>query len=584
MKKGMVQKLLAVTMTVALIGGCIGCGSTGTDDAAQSSETETTQEADASSNEEGETASDEVDESLSVSNEVETVDTSYANSAKVKHESLIIAIDSDPGNMLPLDQNQSGKDEVCDMVFERLYVIDGFGGDLLPCIASELPVEAGVDETSGDHMYDITIRDNVYDSEGNHITASDVAYSYEWLVTNSTPQNMGKYHSAEAVDDYTVRFYCDELDGVSDENSLFAQQWVFSEAAQKAHDFATDPIGTGPYVMKELVASSTYAFEARDDYWAEGEDYQINTANVQSVTYKIMGEASQHANALKTGEIDFSKSVPETDRAAFTNGGEYEDQYNVFAYLENMTCYMAANCDSSSVCNDVNLRKAIYYAIDGNTAAQASGNASAEVTYDIFNSKFPETKESWKTADDYYGNPSLDKAKEYLEQSNYNGETLVLLASNAPSSIQNVATVAATVLQSIGINVELSVVDSSICNSTMEDPSAWDLTISFMAADDYGVVNIARLLSTGSYSEERGTVNFIHDDKLQELVDLCNSAEGHTDENVQELHDYIIENAYARGLFAAKSYNIVSKDVTKLAMTYKYNIKPGNCIFADNEF
>lgn len=573
MKKEMIRRTFAVTMAAALTVGCLGCGSTSDQNGGTSTSGNAASEGTEAAN-----------DGLTVSNEVAQVDSTYANSATVKHDELIIAIDSDPGNMLPLDQNQSGKDEVCDMVFERLYVINGFGGDLLPCIASELPVEAGVDDASGDYMYDITIRDNVYDSEGNNITASDVAYSYEWLVNNSTPQNMGKYHSAEAIDDYTVRFYCDELDGVSDENNLFAQQWVFSEKAQKAHDFATDPVGTAPYVMDELVAGSAYKFEARDDYWAEGEDYQINTANVQSVTYKIMGEASQHANALKTGEIDFSKSVPETDRAAFTNGGEYADKYSVFAYLENMTCYLAANCDSASACNDVNLRKAIYYAIDGNTAAQASGNASAEVTYDIFNSKFPETKESWKTADDYYGNPSLEKAKEYLSQSSYNGETLVLLASNAPASVQNVATVAATVLQSIGINVELKVIDSSILNTTLEDPSQWDLTISFMAADDYGVVNIARLLSSGSYSEARGTVNFIHDDKLQELIDLCNSAAGHTDENVQELHDYIIDNAYLRGLFAAKSYNIVTNDVTKLAMTYKYNIKPGNCVFADNEF
>ena len=563
-------------MTAALTVGCLGCGST-----SDGSSTASSSGSSSAALEETEAVADA---GLTVSNEVAQVDSAYANSATVKHDQLIIAIDSDPGNMLPLDQNQSGKDEVCDMVFERLYVISGFGGDLLPCIASELPVEAGVDDASGDYMYDITIRNNVYDSEGNNITASDVAYSYEWLVNNSTPQNMGKYHSAEAVDEYTVRFYCDELDGVSDENNLFAQQWIFSEKAQKAHDFATDPVGTAPYVLDELVAGSAYKFEASDDYWAEGEDYQINTANVQSVTYKIMGEASQHANALKTGEIDFSKSVPETDRVAFTNGGEYADKYSVFAYLENMTCYLAANCDTASVCNDVNLRKAIYYAIDGNTAAKASGNVSAEVTYDIFNSKFPETKESWKTADDYYGNPSLEKAKEYLDQSNYNGETLVLLASNAPASIQNVATVAATVLQSIGINVELKVIDSSIMNTTLEDPSQWDLTISFMGADDYGVVNIARLLSSGSYSEARGTVNFIHDDKLQELINLCNSAEGHTDENVQELHDYIINNAYLRGLFAAKSYNIVTNDITKLAMTYKYNIKPGNCVFADNEF
>lgn len=586
MRKKAYQRVTAVMIAAALAIGCTACGGSSSSTSTAATTSEAASDADASAVDSTGATTDTAESSDEevITNSISEPESRYAHSATTKHDEIVIAEDGDPGNLLPLDQQTSGKDEVCDMVFERLYVIDGFGGDLLPCVAEDLPTDAGVDDSTGDYMYDIKIRENVYDSDGNNITASDVAYSYDWLVTNSTPQNMGKYHSAEAVDDYTVRFYCDELNGVSDYGNLFAQQWVFSQKAEEEHDFATDPVGSAPYKVLSITEGAEYAFEARDDYWAEGEDYQINTANVQTVRYKIMGEASQQANALRTGEVDYSKSVPETDRDDFLNDGQYASDYSVYAYLENLTFYLLPNCDSSSICSNEDFRMAMMYAIDGNTAALASGNSSAEMVYDLYNSKFPETKESWKTEDNYYSNASLETAKEYLEKSGYNGEEVVFMTTDAPIQAQNVSTVAATILQGIGVNVDLQVVSSNIANTTMSDPTTWDLTIGMMASDDYGVVDVARLMSKDSYGEGRDTMNFITDDTLQELVTTCNTVEGHTDENVQELHDYIIENAYGRGLFAAKTYNIVTSDVTELAMNYKYNIVPGKCIFADNEF
>lgn len=517
---------------------------------------------------------------LIVNNIVPELSKTYANSAKEKHDMITCISNGDPGNMLPQDTQTSGK-EILDNFFEKLYVIDGFGGELLPLIAEELPVD------NGDGTVDIKIRENVYDSDGNHLTASDVAFSYEWLVTNSTPQNMGKFHSAEAVDEYTVRFHVDTLDGVSDYGNLFAQQWIFTEQAMKDHDFATDPVGSGPYKLTKFVAGSEIVLEARDDYWLEGQDYQIARycANVQTIRYLIMGEASQHANALRTGEADYSNAISETDLPDFLNDGKYASEYVAFPYQENLTFYLLPNCDPVSPCSDENLRKAILYAVDGATCAIASGNSSAEVVYDLYNSKFPETRDSWSTTEDtFYTNPSLDTAKSYLDQSSYNGETLVLVTQDAPPSLQNVGTVIATILQSIGINIEFQVISGSIMSTTTSDPAAFDLMIGMMAADDYGVVDVARLMSAGSYGGGQETINFIVDPELQRLVTVCNTAEGHTDENTQALHDYIIEHAYGRGLFCTTSYNVVTNDVTEMAMSFKFLIIPGGCVYADNEF
>ncbi len=515
-----------------------------------------------------------------ITNLVPALSETYANSATVKHESITLATRGDPGNLLPQDTQTSGK-EILDCIFDKLYVIDGFGGDLLPLVAADLPVD------NGDGTVDITIRDNVYDSDGNHLTASDVAFSYEWLVTNSTPHNMGKYHGAEAVDETTVRFTVDEMNGVSDYGNLFAQQWVFTEAAMNEHDFANDPVGSGPYKLTSYTEGSEVVMEARDDYWLEGQDYQIARycANVQTIRYRIMTDDTQQANALRTGELDYSNSVPENDLPDFLSDGEYAANYVVYPYQENLTYYLLPNCDPASPCSDENLRKAIMYAVDGATAAMASGNSSAEIAYDLYNSKFPETREAWSTTEDtFYTNPSLETAQEYLAQSDYDGEEIVLVTNDAPAACQNVSTVVATILQGIGINCTLNVLAGSIASTTMSDPAVWDLTIGMMAADDYGVVDVARLMSKDSYGGGQETINFIVDPELQELITTCNTIDGHTDENTQALHEYIIEHAYGRGLFCTTSYNVVTNQVKELAMSFKFLMMPGGCIYADNEF
>ena len=595
------NRILAAALSGVLAFSLAACGSsssssdtsdtTSEETAEETTEEETTEEEETEEEAAEETAEETEEESSddsssTLTNAVPGLSSSYANSATVKHDSVTVIESGDPGNLLPQDTSTTGKN-ILDSIFEYLYVIDGFGGDLLPAIAESDPVAQGYDEESGYYIYDITIRDNVYDTDGNNLTAADVAYSYEWLVNNSTPQNMGKYHYSEAVDTYVVRFYCDELDGVSDYSNLFCRQWLFTEQAFNDHDFSTDPIGTGPYVVTEYVSGSSCTMTAKDDYWAEGEDYQLAQycANVEEIVWLFLGESSQHANMLKTGEGDASHVISETDLPDFLNDGEYADEYNAYQYQENLTYYLLPNCSESSVCSDLNLRMAIMYAVDSATVALASGNSSAEAVYDLYNNKFPEVKESWKTEEDnFYTNASMETAAEYLAASDYNGETIVLVTSDAPAACQNVATVVATLLQSLGLDVELQVLSSSIFNDSVLDETSWDLCISMMASSDYGVVMVARLMAEENFGDGQQTKNFITDDYLQELISLVNTIDGHTDENVQELHDYLIDNAYGRGLFCTTSYVVVTNEVEELALNFQFRMMPGGCIYVDNEF
>ncbi len=575
------KKILSMLLALAMLVSLAACGNSGSSSSQGGSSSGSAPGSSASSSGGGSSSSGSSSGSGSESTAAPSgatlteVTEVYAHSATKRHDSITVVAGGDPGNLLPQDTHNSGK-EILDGIFDRLYIIAGFGGDLLPLVAADMPVD------NGDGTYDITIRDNVVDSDGNPLTASDVAFSYEWLVNNSTPQNMDKYHGAEAVSDYVVRFTCDPLDGVSDLGNLFAQQFVFTEKAFNDHDFATDPVGTGPYKLESFTAGSEAVLTARDDYWCEGQEYQTsrNCANVQTITYKIMNDVSQQANAMRTGELDYSLNLSDTDLPDFLEGGEYSDRFGAFSYMDNLTYWLSANCSDASPCSDINFRKAIMYAVDASACASASGNTGAELVYDFYNSKYPEVKEAWSTTEDtFYTNPSLETAQEYLSQSSYDGEEIELVTQDAPQACQDVATVIATLLQSIGINCKLTIVTASVWNDVYANDDSFDLLLNMMASDDYGVVAYARLLGSGQMRTIAEK-----DPELERLVNACNTAATHTDENVQALHDLMINNAYGRGLFAAAKYNVITSDVTQICNNYKYYVIPGSCIYADNEF
>lgn len=470
-------------------------------------------------------------------------------------------------------------------VYEMLFEVDGFGREMYPVLADGDKGEfGGYDHEEGTSDYTVYICDNIYDSAGNHITADDVIYSFQQTYASGMTSGWDAYSDdcMEKIDDYTVTFHFSrELNKVGELLNIFARCFIASEAAAEASPtgFTSDACGTGPYELTDYQSGASATITKRDDYWQTDTSkiHQMNRANVDTITYRMIDDSTQYVVGLETGDLDIVEGLDTLGTTDFADGGSYSDQYNVFTYFDNGVKYLLPNCSDSSILSDVNMRLAVFYAIDNTVICSALGEGVAEPCHAIGNELFSDYDTAWDTADNYENTCDIELSKEYQEKAGYDGEPLQLICMSAYSTM---ATVIQGMLQNAGINCEISNYEYGTLMTMLSEPDDWDLFIDHVAADDY-IVNLWSHAFDNTNTDNGMTTGFVDDDTWQELLDTAKIEDTHTTENVDAWWDYCVENAYAYGICTYYKYVVYPSYVKSLAFNDKTMLIPGGCTYSE---
>ena len=134
----------------------------------------------------------------------------------------------------------------------------------------------------------VSIRDDVKFTDGEPLTASDVAFTYNLCVENSSVNDFTMLKEAVAVDDTTVEFHM---------NTPFSI-WPYTMAIvgiipEHAYDenYGQNPIGSGRYIMKQWDKGQQVIFEAYPDYYGD-------EVKMKKVTVLFMEEDAALAAAM----------------------------------------------------------------------------------------------------------------------------------------------------------------------------------------------------------------------------------------------------------------------------------------------
>lgn len=468
-------------------------------------------------------------------------------------------------------------------VYEMLYECTS-DGQRYGVLADESKgsFEPGCDHEEGTGVYTVYIYDYIKDHAGNSVTASDVAFSYNHQFNFETTSGWDDFVEATALDDTTVQFtFTKEQSNLGWFDNFFCRCFIVDEESYNASasGLAADMCGTGPYKFVSYTSGSSLTIEKNEDYWQTDESlrHQEQQANVGTITFEFISENAQRENGVVTGSLDMVQDLAYENATAFMEGGQYADLAQVYPYSQKFIYYLDPNCSEESPCSDVNLRKAIFYAIDQDGIIAALGGAYTRL-YAYANDYYSDyTMVDWAAIDTYNSKTSVDPevVQQYLDASNYNGEKLTLLLM---SNYADTGTIIAAQLAAYGINVELLQVDNATANSTQADPTAWDLYFNMMAGD-YNVQAWLHDFAYANTADGTHTANFVTDDEWNDLLILCNTEDGHTAENMQAWWEMAAENAYCMGVYAGNNYHIVPNDCVYVRLGDKLRFLPGACCY-----
>ncbi|WP_434081589.1 ABC transporter substrate-binding protein [Sanguibacter sp. Z1732] len=172
--------------------------------------------------------------------------------------------------------------------------------------------------------YTFTIRETTF-SNDDPVTADDVVYSLTSMQESPISTYAAAYGAVEsitAVDERTVEV---ELERPS--QAFFQGMGGMSGLIQPesaADGIATNPIGTGPYVLDNYATDDQLAFSVNEDYWGEA-------PSIEDVTVRIIPDGTAALNALSAGEVDVFPVITIDLWERLTTEG-FDESFNLVTY------------------------------------------------------------------------------------------------------------------------------------------------------------------------------------------------------------------------------------------------------------
>lgn len=435
-------------------------------------------------------------------------------------------LSGDVGSMNPYGPEGFSTMTVFPEIYETLFFQKTLGGEVNPLLATGYTMV-------NDKLADITIADDIYDTAGNHITASDVVFSYEQdIKEGNQPNYLGNIESIKALDDYTVEIALKSA-GVGVFEDAVCSVRIVSETQYESDHMDTVPVGTGPYVLKDWSAGSSITLEKKENYWNDDDRAAIAAANADEIVYKVITEPSQTLIALQNGEVDFSKNVAISDVYHFLEGGDSEDDFTVESVPDTLSQVIFFNCSEGNPFSDVRLRQAVSYAIDNQAVLDGVYEGRGDVCHAYGGEMSADYNPKWKEEDYYDYDP--EKAKELLTEAGYPDGLDIRLMCDSQAPHIMMAQIIQIYLQQVGINVTIDTYDEALFNTYRFDPTQWDIHINNKAGN-YVVQQWQYSLDADFYNGV--TCNWLDDAKLQELFRTAINKETHTQENVDACWEY----------------------------------------------
>jgi peptide/nickel transport system substrate-binding protein len=449
------------------------------------------------------------------------------------------------------------------LIYEPLNLYDPIkdGGSYDPWLATNTPSTGWQG-----NKYVIDVRQGVKWSDGQPLTAADVAYSINLARTNTADTYSGFVTSvANAVasgNTVTVTFkgtpaYPQFEDYLWKAPVLPQHIWSKLSSTQIATAANTNPVGTGPMTVYSTNQQEV-AYQTKPDWWATsalGLSFKFKYL-VDIVNYSTNGAALGQFTA---GNVDWSNSylpgINDLITAQNGNGGyTIKTYYSGQPYnLSGNTVWLEPN-DSKAPMSNVNFRKALAYALNPTAIAATvyGGLAKAANPTGLLPTLVSGGWVNQSVVSKYGATYNPAQARSYLAKSGYTGQTLTLMAPQGWTDWNTAQGVIQSELAAVGIHIQVvepqaparqaditaGNYDLALDNNAALDTTPWSyfqrvyqLPIAaqqtsqlnwerFTSQSDYNLVNEAAATSPSDTTKLKSIYSTLEQDFLQQQPEI----------------------------------------------------------------
>lgn len=236
---------------------------------------------------------------------LESVNLSFMVSVPAHGGSLSEGIIGAPRFVNPVLASSSADLDLVSLIYSGLMRKNS-DGSIVPDLAEKY-------EVSKDYLtYTFTLKDDIYFQNGNPVTADDVIFTINKVkdtTINSPHRIEWSGVNATKIDEKTIQFTLRQPYPLFLENATLGimPQSVWGDSPIELNAANTSPIGSGPYMVKNVVKESSGVIDSFElssfDKFALGRPY------IETINLHFYSNEDDMINALENGEVEQISSI-----------------------------------------------------------------------------------------------------------------------------------------------------------------------------------------------------------------------------------------------------------------------------------
>lgn len=310
---------------------------------------------------------------------------------------------------------------------------------------------------------------------GRELTAYDVEYSFDRILGTGNGfteasafwgRTLSNIEKVSAVDDNTVEFkfknpgatsVYDVLAGkVFVVTRIVAREWVEQGDTQNWEN----AVGTGPWMLSEMVQNTSLTYTANPDYWGNDERYPENQLPyADTLKYIVIADKSTAVAALRSDQITLIEGLSIQQRQSL----EETNPEIIQGIWSGPGASLEMRCDYEPF-NDIRVRKALNMAIDRELIAETlykgtvDGKPASVITtfYKGYAYEYDEWTDELKAGYSY----DPEGARELLAEAGYPDGFDTSCLTSSDSDIE-IIEIMKSMFTEIGVNMEIEMMDGA---------------------------------------------------------------------------------------------------------------------------